>query len=61
MIRWNWEDAGFSDLLSPDVLFLQRRGGALCWLRVILVRFLSFLSGHPVLFRSLGICSITIR
>ena len=24
MIRWNWEDAGFSDLLSPDVLFLQR-------------------------------------
>lgn len=57
MIRWNWEETGFSDLLSPDVLFLR---GALCWLRVILVRFLSFLSGHPVLFLSLGICSIAI-
>ena len=57
MIRWNWEETGFSDLLNPDVLFLR---GALCWLRVILVRFLSFLSGHPVLFRSLGICSIAI-
>lgn len=33
---WNWEDTGFSDLLSPDVLFLR---GALCWLRVIFSKF----------------------